>query len=921
MLSMPGKDSDLTRRAMPPTRERVRRPLETAGQGFDKRVAILTAGGVELSNRVPLALSALGRYGGAYQRSGGQAERSHYNASSRIGSHEVRMTPEYLAWIKQAERLFDQKQYNEARSLAERALRVDANCAAAHQVVGLVLSEREHPHQAIPHLTRALNLQCDLVASHNGLGRCYYLLEDFDRALRHFDTALYLQPDHAFAHFNRGMVYLKRGRFREGWLDYEWRWKCGLMPRADIPRPRWDGGALDGRAIMVLTEQGLGDVLQFIRFLPQLKRQGGRVVLACQKALQPLLRNLPCVDEWFPIDEPGAINFDVYAPLLSLAGILGTNGETIPRDVPYIEPDQERVRHWRPRMRDLAGFKVGICWQGSVTFNGDQFRSIPLAEFAPLARLPGLTLVSLQKGPGVEQIETNQGNVPLRVFDDLDRDATFVDSAAILEHLDLVITSDTAIAHLAGALGRPVWLVVSKGCDWRWLTDSADSPWYPTMRLFRQKTFGDWHGAFAEVAQALKAEAARRPGGTNKKRERVRFAGVPERRERKHANPLFAASPSELPDKAPLGQIETRPIAVAAAASQPRDEAELRSIHTDSLARLLKRFRLSLLVTTYQAGKLILVRFKDGGVNTHFRDFRAPMGLAVKDNQRLAIGTATEVCEYANQPAVAAKLQPPGQHDACFLPKRSHVTGDIRGHDIAWAGDELWVVNTRFSCLSTLDGVHSFVPRWRPPFITAFASEDRCHLNGLAVVADQPKYVTCLGRADTAGGWRDNKRDGGLLLEVPSGQIVLEGLSMPHSPRFNGDRLWLLESGQGGIGFVDLRQRRMETIARLPGFTRGLDFFGSLAFVGLSQIRETAVFSNLPILERPQERFCGVWVVDLRDGQTVAFLRFESGVQEIFAVQVLPGLRFPELMSDHSEEQVANSFVLPDDALAETHIG
>jgi uncharacterized protein (TIGR03032 family) len=150
---------------------------------------------------------------------------------------------------------------------------------------------------------------------------------------------------------------------------------------------------------------------------------------------------------------------------------------------------------------------------------------------------------------------------------------------------------------------------------------------------------------------------------------------------------------------------------------------------------------------------------------------------------------------------------------------------------------------------------------------------------------------------------------------------VLEGLSMPHSPRWYDDRLWLLESGQGGIGFVDLRERRIETIARLPGFTRGLDFFGSLAFVGLSQIRESAVFSGLPILERSQERFCGVWVVDLRVGQTVAFLRFESGVQEIFAVQVLPGLRFPELLNDQSEDRVANSFVLPDDALAETLTG
>jgi uncharacterized protein (TIGR03032 family) len=514
-----------------------------------------------------------------------------------------------------------------------------------------------------------------------------------------------------------------------------------------------------------------------------------------------------------------------------------------------------------------------------------------------LARVPGVTLVSLQKGLGAEQVEANRANVPLHVFDDLDRTAALVDSAAIMQHLDLVITSDTAIAHLAGALGRPVWLMVSRGCDWRWLIDRADSPWYPTMRLFRQKSFGDWTGVFQEVAEALKDELTGKPAGSTN----------------------VAASPGEPLEKVNVGEIKNERIAVMPSPSQLPSDTDLRSVHTDSLARLLEQHRLSLLVTTYQAGKLILVRVKDGGVNTHFRDFRAPMGLAVKDNHRLAVGTATEVCEYANQPAVAARLQPPGQHDACFLPRRSHVTGDIRIHDIAWAGDELWVVNTRFSCLCTLDGIHSFVPRWRPPFISTFASEDRCHLNGLAVVADRPKYVTCLGQTDTPGGWRDNKRDGGLLLEVPSGQVVLEGLSMPHSPRWYDDRLWLLESGQGGIGFVDLREQRLETIARLPGFTRGLDFFGSYAFVGLSQIRETAVFSGLPILERQQERFCGVWVVDLRVGQTVAFLRFEAGVQEIFAVQVLPGLRFPELLNDQSEGRVANSFVLPDDALAETN--
>jgi Tetratricopeptide repeat/Glycosyltransferase family 9 (heptosyltransferase) len=420
-------------------------------------------------------------------------------------------TPEWHNWLKQAERLFDQKQLDEAANLAEQVLHVSPACAAAHQVLGLVCSEQGRPQEAIPRLARALALQPDLVHSHNGLGRCYHLLGDLERALHHFNTALILQADHAFAHFNRATVWLKQGRYRDGWIEYEWRWKCGLVARPEIPRPRWDGSPLNGRGIMVHTEQGLGDVLQFVRFLPDLKRLGGRVVLACQKALQTFLRPLPWVDEWFPVDEPGPITFDVYSPLLSLPGLLGIDAQTIPRTVPYLRADAERLQRWRPRIHSLPGFKVGLCWQGSPTFRGDSYRSLPLAHFAPVAEVPGVTLVTLQKGAGEEQIEPNLQLVPMHTFPDLDRDAAFMDTAAILFHLDLVITSDTAIAHLAGALGRPVWLLLSVSSDWRWLVERSDSPWYPTMRLFRQQNFGDWDGVLHEVAGALRTAVVARP--------------------------------------------------------------------------------------------------------------------------------------------------------------------------------------------------------------------------------------------------------------------------------------------------------------------------------------------------------------------------------------------------------------------------
>ena len=292
----------------------------------------------------------------------------------------------------------------------------------------------------------------------------------------------------------------------------------------------------------------------------------------------------------------------------------------------------------------------------------------------------------------------------------------------------------------------------------------------------------------------------------------------------------------------------------------------LRSVNSSNLVDILDQLGSSLMVTTYQTGKLVCIR-KDGtGVNTHFRQFESPMGLDLRGG-RLAIGTRSQVFEYHNVPSVAAKLEPAGKYDACFVPRRSHYTGDIRIHELAYAGDELWFVNTRFSCLATLDQDHSFVPRWRPPFIKALAAEDRCHLNGMAVVDDEVRYVSMLGASDEAGGWRENKASGGLIMDVPSSEPVIGGLSMPHSPRWYRDQLWVLESGEGAIGRVDLDTGKVETVAKLPGFTRGLSFMGPLAFIGLSEVRESSTFGGLPLTGRLEERQCGVWVVNIETGR------------------------------------------------------
>jgi len=341
----------------------------------------------------------------------------------------------------------------------------------------------------------------------------------------------------------------------------------------------------------------------------------------------------------------------------------------------------------------------------------------------------------------------------------------------------------------------------------------------------------------------------------------------------------------------------------------------LRSVHTTNFPMILDHLASSLLVTTYQAGKLVVVRSSDGVINTHFRAFNKPMGMAV-GRGRLAIGTAVDVWEFRNVPAVTAKLDPPHKHDAVFLPRSAHVTGDVQIHEMAYVGDEVLFVNTRFSCLAKHDPDHSFAPTWRPKFITALTPDDRCHLNGLCVVDGRPRWVTALGETDASGGWRENKKSGGILIDVESNEIVSRGLSMPHSPRWHAGRLWLLESGTGSLGFVDLTTGKYESIVHLDGFTRGLEMVGNLAFIGLSQVRETAIFSGIQITERLQEteRTCGVWVVDVQRGEVVAFLKFEDAVQEIFAVALLPGMRFPDVINDNAEI-VGSSFVLPDAAL------
>lgn len=369
---------------------------------------------------------------------------------------------------------------------------------------------------------------------------------------------------------------------------------------------------------------------------------------------------------------------------------------------------------------------------------------------------------------------------------------------------------------------------------------------------------------------------------------------------REAAGRVDATSPDSTDAETARLSARAASLAVPVAASlAPTTAPGALTAHDEAMADLLNSLGCSLLLTTYQSDRAIVLRHDGGRLGVHLRAFDRPMGIALHP-RGFALGVGSEVLDYRNFADLAPRVEPRGRHDALFLPRNSHVTGDIAVHDLAFGVEGLWLVATQFSCLATLDNDHSFVPRWRPPFVSALAPEDRCHLNGLALVDGAPRYVTALGVSDVAGGWRADKADGGVVLEVPTGRPVLEGLSMPHSPRWHDGRLWLLESGRGRLLSHDPATGVTATVAELPGFTRGLSFHGHIAFVGTSQARETATFGGLPIASLPQLE-CGIWAVDTRTGDVVASVRFEDRIREIFDVAVLPGVRFPEIAEERGD--------------------
>jgi tetratricopeptide (TPR) repeat protein len=401
--------------------------------------------------------------------------------------------------------LLEQGVLIEAEGCLNQVLRIDPSLADAHYNLGIVYQEQGKLNDAVAALREALQLNPNHREAHNNLGVALRVRGEWADAEVSFEQALRLNLDFAEARNNRAMLWLLLGKYEQGWREYKWRWRTRPFSSSPRPGPLWDGGPLGGKTIMLHAEQGLGDTLQFIRYAAVVKERGATVLVACQPELLGVLSGCPGVDRLLPQDGPLPA-CAMHAPLLSLPGLCGTTLPTIPATVPYLVAAQDRVARWRQHLAAVPGFKVGICWQGSPRHQDDRRRSVPLSQFQPLAEVPGIRLVPLQRGPGEEQWAACARRWPVVELPGLAQGPSeaWVETAALIAALDLVVTVDTAVAHLAGALGRPVWVPLQFSPDWRWLLQRIDSPWYPTMRLFRQSREGDWAGVFARIAAELR---------------------------------------------------------------------------------------------------------------------------------------------------------------------------------------------------------------------------------------------------------------------------------------------------------------------------------------------------------------------------------------------------------------------------------
>ncbi|MGB0682723.1 MAG: tetratricopeptide repeat protein [Magnetovibrionaceae bacterium] len=395
-----------------------------------------------------------------------------------------------------------QGKFDAAVACYRRALTMRPDNAGAYSNMGNALREMGRFGLALQCHEKAVSLRPNWAEGIYNLGLVHRDRAETDKALAAFDRAIKINPDYVDAHWDRSLCLLQKGDFTLGFAEYDWRWKLPSNPPRRFAQPRWNGEPLKGKALLVHQEQGFGDVIQFLRFAPEIKKLGARVIFEVQPELMRLAGTVDGIDAVVVRDGPLPA-FDYWLPMLSLPALLGTTIETIPTKIPYVSaPDVHGLR-----LPERDGFqRVGISWAGKATHQNDRNRSASLSDFLELCGLMGCQFFSLQKGPPAQQLIESGCEA---LIDDLGPQfEDFADTAAAMMQLDLIITVDTAVAHLAGALGRDVWVVVPYATDWRWLRERTDNPWYPSLRLFRQERHGDWRSVFLEVRKALQERLA-----------------------------------------------------------------------------------------------------------------------------------------------------------------------------------------------------------------------------------------------------------------------------------------------------------------------------------------------------------------------------------------------------------------------------
>jgi len=393
-----------------------------------------------------------------------------------------------------------------------KAAQLKPGYVEAYTNLGATLGKLGRFDEVVECFRRAVQIDPNSAEAYSSLAMAYQNQNDLEEALKAIDQAIARKEDDPRLRFNRALMLLMAGNWVRGWQEYEWRWRLSEhhSERLRFKQPLWEGEALGGRTLLLHCEQGLGSTLQFIRFAPLIAQNRGKVVVECQPPLKNLLS---CLSPHVEILARGEAlpKFDIHLPLMSAPRVLKITPTSIPNNLPYLTPDSSLVVQWRQRLASEHAPKVGIAWQGNPAYAGDAARSIPLRFFQPLGKIQGIRLYSLQKIRGLDQIAQLDGKLPLVDFgSELDDSAgPFIDTAAVIANLDLVITCDTSVAHLAGALGAKVWVALCFAPDWRWMIAREDCPWYPQMRLFRQKKPGDWDDVFNRIAGELAVEAGK----------------------------------------------------------------------------------------------------------------------------------------------------------------------------------------------------------------------------------------------------------------------------------------------------------------------------------------------------------------------------------------------------------------------------